>query len=423
MPLATGEHGLDVGHHRLQILAFVQEHTIPIGHLFLPVLLPFRQSKLLEIAMSANDEHGRSRLEAHTTLDANDGIAHVAVASDSESCTDFLDLLDGFYFVVELLAVHRAQFSLLETELEEFRTFCRGVLQVGTLRQALLRIEYLAATNACPPEADIVAVFELCEVGKVAIPVEIVHLLLSGEVAIARQSDDFHARAHHEERHVEADLVVAGTRRAVGYGRSPYFASVPGDGECLENALARHRNRVAIVAQNVAEDHILQRLLVVFLRHVQGDILLCAQLVGVLFVGLELLRAESSRVGTGSIDFVTFLLRQIHHRVAGVKSATEGDNNFLHIVLKNESLYSEFVISLFCDLFFRLRLSCFLVQKKDFRKASAYSIPRSTSVRITSLMTSSDVGSPLCFSGSHNIPVQTQNFLFLASRISWLMQP
>ena len=47
-----------------------------------------------------------------------------------------------------------------------------------------------------------------------------------------------------------------------------------------------------------------------------------------------------------------------------------------------------------------------------------YSIPLSTNVLITSLMTSRDVGSPLCLSGSQSMPVQTQNFRCLASRMS-----
>ena len=41
--------------------------------------------------------------------------------------------------------------------------------------------------------------------------VQIVHLFLTGELLIAGQGDDLHTGGHHQESHVETDLVVAGT--------------------------------------------------------------------------------------------------------------------------------------------------------------------------------------------------------------------
>ena len=39
--LAFLQHGFDVTHHRLQVLTFVEEHTVPVSYLILPILLPF----------------------------------------------------------------------------------------------------------------------------------------------------------------------------------------------------------------------------------------------------------------------------------------------------------------------------------------------------------------------------------------------
>ena len=133
----------------------------------------------------------------------------MAVAADGVACTYLLDLLYGLDLVIELLSVDGTYLALLEAYLEQFGTlFCR-MLQVSTFGQSLLRIEYLAPADAGAPQTDVVAVLELGEVGKVAVLVEVIHLFLTGQVAVAGQRNDFHARTHHEERHVEAYLVVA----------------------------------------------------------------------------------------------------------------------------------------------------------------------------------------------------------------------
>ena len=45
-------------------------------------------------------------------------------------------------------------------------------------------------------------------------------------------------------------------------------------------------------------------------------------------MALELFGTEAARIGTSSINFITLLLCQVHHGVAGIKPATEGDNYF-----------------------------------------------------------------------------------------------
>ena len=111
----------------------MEEHAIPVGHLVLPVLLPFAQGVFLEEAVCADNQHGGGGFEAHAALDADDGVAHVHVASDAIGRTDFFNLLDGLDGVVEAFAVHGLQFTLLEGEAQLLGAFLGAMLQVGTL--------------------------------------------------------------------------------------------------------------------------------------------------------------------------------------------------------------------------------------------------------------------------------------------------
>ena len=208
------------------------------------------------------------------------------------------------------------------------------MLQVCALGQALCAVQNLAATDAGAPDTHVVGILQLGEVGIVTVLVQVVHLLLTGKVTVAGQCDDLHTGSHNQEGHVETYLVVAGTGRAVGNGAGTYFTCIACNGHGLEDALAGHADGIAVVAQHIAEDHVLQRLLIVLLSNVESDILLGAQLVGVLLVGLQLLGAETTGVGTCGIHLIALLLSQVHHGVTGIEAATEGNHYFLlfHLV-------------------------------------------------------------------------------------------
>ena len=75
----------------------------------------------------------------------------------------------------------------------------------------------------------------------------------------------------------------------MGNGIGTYLFRVARDGNCLEYPFAADRNGIAVITQYVTENHELQRLLVIFLSHVEGDVFHCAQLVSVLFIPLQLL--------------------------------------------------------------------------------------------------------------------------------------
>ncbi len=198
--------------------------------------------------MCLDDELRCCGLEAHASLDADDGVAHVGIAADGIRGTNLLNALYGADAVVEVLAVHTHYLTLLERYLQQRVLLGGDVLQVGLLGQALRGVEKLAAADAGAPDAHVVRVLQLGEVGREAVVVQVVHLLLARQLLVARQGDDLHARCHDEEGHVKAYLVVAGTGAAVGYGVGAYLAGIAGDGQSLEDALAADGDGVAVVA-------------------------------------------------------------------------------------------------------------------------------------------------------------------------------
>ena len=87
--------------------------------------------------MGADDEHRCCCLESYAALDADDGVAHMAVAADSILCSDFLNGLNGLHMVCVFSAIHRAEFAFLESQSQDFGAFLCWVFQVGRLGQTL----------------------------------------------------------------------------------------------------------------------------------------------------------------------------------------------------------------------------------------------------------------------------------------------
>ena len=77
------QHGFDVAHNRFEVLAFVEEHPVPVGNLVFPVLLPFAQRIFFEETVCADDQHGSGSFKSDTSLDTDDGVSHVHVAADT----------------------------------------------------------------------------------------------------------------------------------------------------------------------------------------------------------------------------------------------------------------------------------------------------------------------------------------------------
>ena len=88
--------------------------------------------------------------------------------------------------------------------------------------------------------------------------VQVVNLLLTRKRLVTSQCDDLYTRSHNQEGHVETNLVVAGTCTSVSDGVSTNLLGVTSDGDSLEDTLRRYRDRVAVVAEHITENHVFQ---------------------------------------------------------------------------------------------------------------------------------------------------------------------
>ena len=157
--MAGSEHSLDIGHDGLQILALVEEHTIPVGNLILPVLLPLREGRLLQQTMRFDNELRGCSLEAYATLNTDDGVAHVGITTDGIRSTNLLDLLDGLNLIIELFTIDSHDLTFLESNLQRsLLLFGSDVLQIGVFGQSLGGIKQLTTTDTGAPDTYIIRV-------------------------------------------------------------------------------------------------------------------------------------------------------------------------------------------------------------------------------------------------------------------------
>ena len=188
--------------------------------------------------MSLDDELRSCSLESYTTLDTDDGVTHVAVATDGVRSTNLLNLLDGCNLIIKLLAVDSHNLTLLEGNLQ-FSLFFLGsnVLQVSLLWKTLGWVENLTTADTGSPDTYVIRILQLGEVCIEAVLVQVVNLLLTRKCLVTCQGNDFYTRSHYQEGHVETNLVVAGTCTSVSDGVSTNLLGVTSDGDSLEDTL------------------------------------------------------------------------------------------------------------------------------------------------------------------------------------------
>ena len=237
----------------------MEEHSVPVAYLILPILLPLAQCALLQQAVSLDDELRSCSLESYTTLDTDDGVTHVAVATDSVRSTNLLNLLDGCNLIIKLLAVDSYNLTLLEGNLQLSLFFLgSNVLQISLLWETLGWVENLTTADTGSPDTYVIRILQLGEVCIETVLVQVVNLLLTRKRLVTGQCDDLYTRSHNQEGHVETDLVVAGTCTSVSDGISTNLLGVTSDGDSLEDTLRRYRDRVAVVAEHITENHVFQ---------------------------------------------------------------------------------------------------------------------------------------------------------------------
>src|SRR5690554_3973054 len=121
--LGVSEEGLDVTHHRLQVLCLMHQLSVPVGELLLPVELLLGEHMLLKQMMCLDDDQRCRCLKSYTPLGADDGITHMHIAADAVFRGSLVQKMDQLYWLY-LLAVHRYRLSLFKTDGDTFRALC-----------------------------------------------------------------------------------------------------------------------------------------------------------------------------------------------------------------------------------------------------------------------------------------------------------
>ena len=100
--------------------------------------------------------------------------------------------------IVEFLAIHGYNLALLELNLQQRLLLRVGdVLQISLFRQTLCGVKQFATTDRGAPDADIIRILQLGEVSEIAVGVQVVYLLLTGQVPVTCQRDNLNTRSHH----------------------------------------------------------------------------------------------------------------------------------------------------------------------------------------------------------------------------------
>ena len=155
-------------------------------------------------------------------------------------------------------------------------------------------------------------------------------LLLAAQTLLADQRDHLDLRSDDVEHHVEAHLVVTGSGAAVAKVVGADFAGVFGNGRRLRDPLGADRNRISSVFQHIPEDHVLDRMLVIILRHVERHVALYAEIVSSLFNRGKFLGRKSAGVRQGGVHFQSHLFRKVNRTVRGIQSSAESQYYFFH---------------------------------------------------------------------------------------------
>src|SRR5882757_5709109 len=96
MTLRACEEGLQVAHDGVEVLSFMKPVAVKLRQLIFPATLPFGEHVFLQSVMRFYDKDRRCRFKANPSLNPDDCIAYMYVASDAERPGDSLQLLDCF---------------------------------------------------------------------------------------------------------------------------------------------------------------------------------------------------------------------------------------------------------------------------------------------------------------------------------------
>jgi hypothetical protein len=334
----------------------VHEHSVEAADLLAPVLLPLGANKFLQLAVRADEDQRRGRLEGDAALEPEDRVADVHAAADAVRPGAGVERLEQRH-ARQRLAVEGDRQAGLEADHQLLGLGLRGRGRdghgVGVVGRQPPGVVRLLAADGRAEQALVQAVGHVLLGHGDAVLLEPVALLPPAPVELAHRREDREAGRERADGDVEADLVIAGAGAAV---RDRVGAELLRDAHHrlgLRRALAADRDRVDAAAQHVALDqpgHVARPDVGARIhRAVPGD----AQLPGPRGDGGQRLRREAAGVHRDRDHLGPELLAQPDRTEAGVEASGEGEDDGLHEVSRSRRRSAMRIRSAICGYYLR----------------------------------------------------------------------
>ena len=308
----------------------------------LPETLPVGQGNLLELPVSVNQNDRRAGLERDPSLDPEYGVADVNTKADPVTSTDLAQPVDQVN-TLQHLAANRDGDALLEAELQELAA--SHLLGGDRLLKNLARdlaggIVRHSTANGRPPEPRVDRVLANARIDIDPSLLEKIIFLLAAQLLIPRRGDNFDSRQKHVEGCVEADLVIAGPRGAMGDGIRARLCHLAGNHLGLHHALGSHRQGIDLAAKNIALHQVADPALKNLPTRIDGVMLDSAESARALLYFGELGGIKTAGIDRNSHDLKTLLLTQVGNAIGGIKSPGVCENDFpglVHMIIRDPS--------------------------------------------------------------------------------------
>ena len=159
---------------------------------------------------------------------------------------------------------------------------------------------------------------------------QIGNLLLTAESLFADQGDHLDLRSDDVEHHIETHLIVSGARTSMTQVVGSDLPCILGNSRSLRNPFGTYRDGIGSVLEHIAENHVLDRMIVIVMCNIECHVALYAQRIGPPFDRSEFLFRESARVCQCGMHFQTHLLGEIDRTIRGIQTSTKSQYYFFH---------------------------------------------------------------------------------------------
>ena len=156
---------------------------------------------------------------------------------------------------------------------------------------------------------------------------EVGELFVAHPAVVAHRREDLEARHQRAQRNLEAHLVVAGRRAAVGDRRRAAFFCECGKAFGLQSTLGADTQGIGLAAQHVAGDQETDDVVEEGLLRIDQHVFYGAELQRALFQRFGGARVDAAGVDARGNDFAAVVLLQPRHAERRIEAAGKGKND------------------------------------------------------------------------------------------------